>query len=147
MEVESGSDGESVSSANQPNGRASSEKTSREPSTAVKDATASNWRYGEWLMGKSLGELERMPAANALYMKVIEGNIRQIGERMKCMKLGERNVEVTKYPTEEDARLLHNVMRDYNSNYDDAIRGKKDQSKMKRIDRMLRCPKHTQITD
>ena len=98
-------------------------------------------------MGKSLGELERMPAANALYMKVIEGNIRQIGERMKCMKLGERNVEVTKYPTEEDARLLHNVMRDYDSNYDDAIRGKKDQSKMKRIDRMLRCPKHTQITD
>ena len=57
MEAESGSDGESVSSANRPNGRASSEKTSREPSTAVKDATASNWRYGKWLMGKSLGEL------------------------------------------------------------------------------------------
>ena len=94
-------------------------------------------------MGKSLGELERMPAANALYMKVIEGNIRQIGERMKCMKLGERNVEVIKYPMEEDARLLHNVMRDY----DKTTRGKMDQSKMKRIDRMLRFPKHAQMLD
>ena len=96
MEAESGSDGESMSSAKQPSGLASSEETSREPSTAVKDATASNWRYGKWLMGKSLGDLERMPSADALYMKVIKGNIRQIGERMKCMQLGERNVEVTK---------------------------------------------------
>ena len=102
MEAESGSDGESVSSAKQPSGLDSSEKTSREPSIDVKDATASNWRYGKWLMGKSLGGLERMPVADALYMKAMEGNIRQIGERMKCVKLGERNVEVTKYPTEED---------------------------------------------
>ena len=29
------------------------------------------------------------------------------------MKLGEKNVEVTKYPTKAYTQLLHNVMRDY----------------------------------
>ena len=33
-------------------------------------------------MGKSLGELESMTTADKLYMKVIEGNIDQIGERI-----------------------------------------------------------------
>ena len=47
-------------------------------------------------MGKSLEELERMPTTDKLQMKVIEGNIDQIGERMKSMKLGEKNVAVTK---------------------------------------------------
>ena len=42
MEAESGSDGESVRRGKQPSGLASSEKTSRELSTAVKDNTASN---------------------------------------------------------------------------------------------------------
>ena len=54
-----------------------------------------------------------MPTPDKLYMKVIKGNIDQIGERMKSMKLGERNVEVTKYPTNEEAQLLHNAMREY----------------------------------
>ena len=56
-------------------------------------------------------ELESMPTADKLYMKVIEGNIDQIGEHMNSMKLGERNAEVTKYPTKANARLLHNTMR------------------------------------
>ena len=43
-----------------------------------------------------------MPTADKLYMKVVEGNIDQIGEFMKSMKLGESNVEVTKYPTKSD---------------------------------------------
>ena len=61
-------------------------------------------------MGKSLEELESMPTTDKLYMKVIEGNIDQIGERMNSMKLGESNVEVTKYPRKADTQLLHNVM-------------------------------------
>ena len=44
-------------------------------------------------MYKSLEELERIPTTDKLYMKVIEGNIEQIGERMKSMKLGERNLK------------------------------------------------------
>ena len=62
-------------------------------------------------MGKSMEELESMPTSDKLYIKVIEGNIYQIGESMKSMKLGERNVEVTMYPTKADAQILHNVMR------------------------------------
>ena len=54
-------------------------------------------------------------------MKVIEGNIEQIGERMKSMKLGERNVEVTNYPTKADAQLLHNAMREYEPEYNKYI--------------------------
>ena len=54
-------------------------------------------------MDKSLEGLESMPTKDKLYMKVIEGNIYQIGLRMKSMKLWERNVEVTKYPTKADA--------------------------------------------
>ena len=80
-------------------------------------------------------------------MKVIEGNIDQIGKRMQNMKLGESNFEVTKYPTKADVQLLHNAMREYNPKYDKSIREKKKQSKMKRIDRILRCPKHTKISD
>ena len=33
-------------------------------------------------MGKSLEELESMPITYKMYMKVIEGNIDQIGERI-----------------------------------------------------------------
>ena len=57
-------------------------------------------------MGKSLEELERIPTEDNPYMKVIEGNIDQIGERIKSMKLGERNVEVTKYPTKADKNRI-----------------------------------------
>ena len=73
-------------------------------------------------MGKSMGELERMPTADKLYMKVIGGNIDQIGERMKMMKLGYSNVEVTKYPTKVDAQLLKNGIREYDPKYDEFIR-------------------------
>ena len=98
-------------------------------------------------MGKSLEELEIIPTADNLYMKLIEGNIEKIGERMTSMNLGERNIEVTKYPTKADAQLLHNAMREYEPEYDESIREKNKQSKMKRIDRMLRCQKHTKISD
>ena len=50
------------------------------------------------------------------------------------MKLGDRNVEVTKYPKKLDAQLLQNVMREYEPEYDEYIREKKKQFKMKRID-------------
>ena len=43
-------------------------------------------------MGKSLEELESMPTPDNMYMKEIEGNIDQIGERIVIMKLGDRNV-------------------------------------------------------
>ena len=59
-----------------------------------------------------------------MYMKVIVGEIDQIGEHMKSMKLGERNVEVTKYPTKADMQLLHNTMREYEREYDESIREK-----------------------
>ena len=63
-------------------------------------------------MGKSLEELESMPTADKLYMKVIEVNIEQIGKRMNSMKIGERDVEVPKYPTKADEQLMHNAMRE-----------------------------------
>ena len=40
------------------------------------------------------GGAKKMKSVNSLYMKLIEECIQEIGERMKCMKLGERNVEV-----------------------------------------------------
>ena len=86
-----------------------------------------------------------MPTADNLNMKVIEGNIDQIGEHMNNMKLGERNVEVINYPTKSYTKLLHNAMREYDPEYDESIREKKKQSKMKIIDRMLRFPNHTKI--
>ena len=88
-----------------------------------------------------------MPTADKLYMKLIEGNIDQIVERMNSMKLGDINFEVTKYPTKADARLLHNAMGYYKLKYEKSIREKKKQSKMNRIDRMLYYPKHTKISD
>ena len=93
-------------------------------------------------MGKSMEELESMPTADSIKMKVIEGNIDQIGDQMKSMNLGERNVEVINYPTKSYTQLMHNTMRDYDPEYDESIREKKKQSKMKIIDRMLRCPSH-----
>ena len=82
-----------------------------------------------------------------MYMKVIEGKFDQIGERMKSMKLGERNVEVTKYPTKADVQLLHNAMREYDPRYDESTSKKKKQSTIKRVDQMLQCTKHTKISD
>ena len=38
-------------------------------------------------------------------------------------------------------------MREYEPKYDKSIREKNKQRKMKRIDRMLRCPKQTKISD
>ena len=77
-------------------------KNESEQITNVKSSTTSNQNYRKWLMGKSMEELESMPTADKLYMKVVEGNIDQIGELMKSMKLGESNVEVTKYLTKAD---------------------------------------------
>ena len=88
-----------------------------------------------------------MPAADKLYMKVIERNIDQIGDRMKSMKIGQKNVEVYKYPTKADTQLLQNSMIEYETEYDESIRKKKKQSKMKIIDQILRCPKHTKVSD
>ena len=84
-------------------------------------------------MGKSLEELKNIPTSDKLNMKVIEVNIDQIGERMKSMKLGERNFEVTNYPTKADMQLLQNDMIEYDPKYDKSTCKKKKQSKMKRI--------------
>ena len=84
-------------------------------------------------MGKSLEELKNIPTSDKLNMKVIEVNIDQIGERMKSMKLGERNFEVTNYPTKADMQLLQNEMIEYYPKYDESTCEKKKQSKMKRI--------------
>ena len=108
---------------------------------------SSNWKYGHWLMGKSLEELERMPSAELLYMKVLEPVIKSIGERMGSMKLGERNVEVTAYPDKEDAKILHDCLSKYEPNYDESIREKKHQSRLGKIDEFLQCPKHTKKMD
>ena len=79
-------------------------------------------------------------------MKVIEVHIDQIGECMNSMKIGEINVEVTKYPTKADVQLLRNVMREYKPEYDESINEKNNQSKMKIIDQILWCPNHTKIS-
>ena len=98
-------------------------------------------------MGKSLEELKNIPTSDKLNMKVIEVNIDQIGDHMKIMKLGDRNVEVTKYPPKADVQLMHNTMKEYDPKYEKSIRDKKKQSNMKIIDQILRCPKHTKVSD
>ena len=61
---------------------------------------------------------------------------------MASMKLGEKNVIVTEYPTDEKAQILHNALRKYDPTYDEAIRSKGKLSKMTRIDRLFCCSKH-----
>ena len=92
-------------------------------------------------MSKSLDELEGMKSADSLYMKLIEGNIHEIGERMKCMKLGGRNVEIAEYPTKQDTQLLHSKLSKYTSgSYDESIRESKKQCMMERFDKFVGCP-------
>ena len=109
--------------------------------------SASNWKYGGWLMTKSLEELKEMKSADSLYMKLIKENIQEIGERMKCMKLGERNVEIAEYPKKEDANLLHDVLNKYDPSYDESIRETKKQWMIKRFDKFVNCPKHCKVSD
>ena len=59
---------------------------------------------------------------------MIEVNIDQIGDCMKSIKLGDRNIELTKYPTKAEAQLPHNAMRECDPKYDESIRDKKKQS-------------------
>ena len=39
--------------------------------------SASNWKYGSWLMTKSLEELKEMKSADSPYMKLIEEDIQK----------------------------------------------------------------------
>ena len=50
---------------------------------------------------------------------------------------------MTKYPTEGQTQLLHDVLKEYDETYDPTIRSKGQQSKVKRIDQFLKCAKHT----
>ena len=70
-----------------------------------------------------------MPTADKLYMKEIEGNIDQIGERIKSLKLGESNVELSKYPTKADAHLLHNAMIEYDWNTTNSFARKRSKAR------------------
>ena len=89
-----------------------------------------------------------MPSADSLYMKLIEGNIKEVGEQMKCMKLGERNVEIAEYPTKEDTNLLHDVLKKYTSgSYDESIRETKKQWMIEWFSEFLCCLKHYKISD
>ena len=67
---------------------------------------------------------------------------------MKCMKLGDRNVEIAEYPTKEDTNLLYDVLNKYTSgSYNESIRETKKQSMMKRFHDFLCCPKHCKVSD
>lgn len=58
-------------------------------------------------------------------------------------QLGEKYVIMTKYPIEKQTQFLYGVLREYDEIYDPTIRSKGRQSKMKRIDKVLGCQKHT----
>ena len=94
-------------------------------------------------MTKSLHELEIMKGADVLYRKTMQKNKDLISERMASMKLGEKNVIMTEYPTDEQTDLLHRALKEYDATYDEGIRSKGDRGKMKRIDRFFQCPKHS----
>ena len=66
-----------------------------------------------------------------------------IPKRVSRLKLGEKHVIMTKYPTEDQTQLLHDVLKEYDETYDPTIRFKGQQSKLKRIDQFLGCAKHT----
>ena len=121
------------------------EKQSRAPKQTAQPAT--NWAYGSWLMGKSLEELQTMTRADVLYLKTMKKSIDIISERMSSMKLGEEDVKMTEYPSEEKAKILHRALREYDPKYDEAIRDKSGQKKMTKIDKFLSCPKHVKMTD
>ena len=108
--------------------------------------SASNWKHGCWLMTKSLEELKEMKSVNSLYMTLIEEDIQEIGERMKCMKLGERNVEA-KYQTKENTDFLHNELNKYDPSYNESIRETKKQWLAKRFDKFVHCPKYRKAPD
>ena len=69
-----------------------------------------------------------------------------MSERMSSMKLGERHVIMTEYPTDEKVQILHEVLKKYEPAYDESIRSKAGQSKLGKIDRFFRCPNHSKIT-
>ena len=97
-------------------------------------------------MGMPLEKLETMARADKLYLKSMQKNIDIIGERMGSMKLGDRPVKITDYPTKEEEALLHRVLREYEPLYDETIRDKSKQKKMTRINQILCCPKHCKFS-
>ena len=88
-----------------------------------------------------------MKGADVLYRKTMQKNKNIISERMSSMKLGERHVIMTEYPTDEKVQILHDVLKKYDPEYDESIRSKARQSKMGKINRFFRCPKHSKITN
>ena len=78
----------------------------------------SDWRFGKWLMGLTLEELENLKSPEEIYMKLVQPNIDVMAERMSSMKLGERNVEVTDYPSPEEVMLMHKLLEEYDPEYD-----------------------------
>ena len=127
-------------------GRKPASKRGPNNSQTVVSTPATSWTYGKWLMTLTLEELEDMNSADVLYRKTLEKSMNIISERMSSMKLGERHVIMTKYPTDEEVQILHDVLKKYEPAYDESIRSKKNQSKLGKIDRFLRCPKHSKIT-
>jgi len=118
--------------------------TSRSGATTLLPAT--NWTYGSWLMTKSLEELENMKGADLLYLKVMQKNKDKISERMSSMKLADKPVLMTEYPSEAKVQILHQALKEYDDTYDESIRSKGGRSKMKKIDKFFRCSKHSKIT-
>ena len=110
-------------------------------------APATNWTYGKWLMTQSLEDLEKMKSADVLYRKTMQKNIDIISERISSMKLGEKHIIMTEYPTDEKVQILHDVLRKYEPAYDESIRSKAGQTKLGKIDRFFRCTKHSKITN
>jgi len=78
--------------------------------TAVQ-TPATSWTYGKWLMTLTLEELEDMNSADVLYRKTLEKSMNIISERMSSMKLGKKHVIMTKYPTDEEVQILHDVLK------------------------------------
>ena len=63
------------------------------------------------------------------------------------MKLGEKHIIMTEYPTDEKVQILHDVLRKYEPAYDESIRSSEGQTKSGKIDRFFRCTKHSKITN
>ena len=82
-------------------------------------------------MDQSLDYLESMSVPKELDMKILQPTIDVITERLYCTMLGEGHVEVTAWPSKQQAPLLHKLLKEYDPTYDATIVSKSKLSSMK----------------
>jgi len=85
-------------------------------------------------MGKTLEALEKKPCAKQLYLRSLKSNVDIITERIESMMLGERCVKCIKYANKIEVLAFHDVLREYDEEYDETICDREGLKTMPRLD-------------